>query len=85
VALSSGAKLALVVGFGGLLALMAAAGWDSVRMLGRIEARKPTRSPTGFLNRNRLLERIRDALYLFQQPISATTCWTRTPRPRRVT
>jgi signal transduction histidine kinase len=59
----SGAKLALVVGFGGLLALMAAAGWDSVRMLGRIEASN-TQITHRFLNRNRLLERIRGALYL---------------------
>jgi signal transduction histidine kinase len=57
------AKIVLTVGFGGVLALMAAAGVDSVSMLGRIEATN-AQITHRFLNRNHLLERIRGGLYL---------------------
>jgi signal transduction histidine kinase len=57
------AKIVLIAGFGGLLALMAAAGVDSVRTLGKIEAQN-AQITHRFLSRNRLLERIRGALYL---------------------
>jgi signal transduction histidine kinase len=56
-------QFALIAGFGGVLALMAAAGVDSIRALARIQATN-LEITHSFLDRNRALERIRASLYL---------------------
>ena len=53
----------LLAGFGGLLALMAFAGLDTLRMLRAIQDRNEA-IRSGFLTRNRLLNLIRSDLYL---------------------
>ncbi|MGA2433978.1 MAG: ATP-binding protein [Bryobacteraceae bacterium] len=58
-----GMRLVLIAGFGGLLALMAAAGLDSVRALHSIESRNTAITQT-YLARHRSLEHIRSSLYL---------------------
>ncbi len=60
---SLGTKLVLVAGFGGVLALMAAAGIDSVRALHLIETEN-TEITRQYLSRHHSLERIRSSLYL---------------------
>ncbi len=56
-------RLLLMVGFGGLLLLMAFAGIDSMRVLRAIESRNEAIRKE-FLDRNRLLNQIRSDLYL---------------------
>src|SRR5579862_1790703 len=56
-------RLLLMVGFGGLLLLMAFAGIDSMRVLRAIESRNDAIRKE-FLDRNRLLNQIRSDLYL---------------------
>src|SRR5579863_2851366 len=56
-------RLLLMVGFGGLLLLMAFAGIDSMRVLRTIESRNDAIRKK-FLDRNRLLNQIRSDLYL---------------------
>lgn len=58
-----GAKLALLIGFGSVLVLMAIAGGDSIRVLRRVETSHAELSRT-YLAQHRALERIRSALYL---------------------
>ncbi len=58
-----GAKLALLIGFGSVLVLMAVAGVDSIRVLRRVETSHAELSRT-YLAQHRALERIRSALYL---------------------
>jgi signal transduction histidine kinase len=53
----------LLAGFGGLLLLMAFAGIDGLRLLGRTRARS-TAIQQGFLNRSNVLDQIRSDLYL---------------------
>jgi signal transduction histidine kinase len=53
----------LLAGFGGLLALMASAGFDAVSILRQIQTRND-RIRNEFVDRNRTLERIRSNLYL---------------------
>jgi signal transduction histidine kinase len=59
----SGTQLALLAGFGGLLALMAFVGVDSIHVLHQIHLRN-VQIRQKFLLRNRALEQIRSALYL---------------------
>jgi signal transduction histidine kinase len=59
----AGIKLALFVGFGGVLGLMALAGLDSIRALHQIQADDAQITRT-YLTRHRLLEQIRSSLYL---------------------
>ncbi|HZT31800.1 MAG TPA: histidine kinase [Bryobacteraceae bacterium] len=59
----SGTQLALLAGFGGLLALMAFVGIDSIGVLHQIHLRN-VQIRQKFLLRNRALEQIRSALYL---------------------
>src|SRR5581483_566710 len=59
----SGTLLVLLAGFGGLLALMAFAGIDSIQVLGQVEQRN-VQVRQMFLLRNRALEQIRSAVYL---------------------
>lgn len=59
----SGTQLALLAGFGGLLALMAFVGIDSIGVLHQIHVRN-VQIRQKFLLRNRALEQIRTALYL---------------------
>src|SRR3954452_9995256 len=56
-------RLLLMVGFGGLLLLMAFAGLDAVRVLHSIQSRND-RIRQDFLARNRLLNQIRSDLYV---------------------
>ncbi|MGD0364022.1 MAG: MCP four helix bundle domain-containing protein, partial [Bryobacteraceae bacterium] len=56
-------RLVLIVGFGGLLMLLAFAGLDSVQKLRQIQHRNDTIRES-FLARTRLLEQIRSDLYL---------------------
>lgn len=57
-----GSKLALLVGFGGVLVLMVIAGIDSIRVVHRIEFRQVELTRT-YLARQQALEGIRAALY----------------------
>ena len=57
-----GTRLALVTAFGGLLALMAAVGLDSLRVLRQTQATN-SQIHRDFLSRERTLEQIRAALY----------------------
>src|SRR5579863_6506238 len=56
-------RLVLVLGFGGLLALMAVGGFDSIQVLGQIQSRN-VQIRKVYLTRNRALEHIRSSLYL---------------------
>jgi signal transduction histidine kinase len=56
-------RLVLLVGFGGLLALMAFGGFDAIQVLQQIQARN-IEIRRAFLSRNRALEQIRSSLYL---------------------
>ena len=56
-------RAALLAGFGGLLILMAFAGFDAVSILRQIETRNE-RIRNEFVDRNRTLEQIRSDLYL---------------------
>ena len=56
-------RAVLLAGFGGLLIMMALAGFDAVSILGQIQARNE-RLRADFLDRNRTLEQIRSDLYL---------------------
>lgn len=58
-----GTRVVLIAGFGGLLALMAAAGIDSLRALARIQSSN-ARIHRDFLSRERLLDQIQTSLYL---------------------
>jgi signal transduction histidine kinase len=58
-----GTKLVLLVGFGGVLGLMALAGIDSITALHQIEAQN-TEITRNYLQRHHLLEQIRSGLYL---------------------
>lgn len=58
-----GPKLALMVGFGGVLVLMAVAGMDSIRVLHRLETSHTDLTHT-YLAQHRTIERIRSTLYL---------------------
>ncbi len=58
-----GTKLVLAIGFGGLLALMSATGFDSLRALYRLEAGH-ARITRDYLERRHALERIRSQLFL---------------------
>ncbi len=56
-------RLLLMAGFGGLLLLMAVAGFDSIEVLREIQTRNDA-IRRDFLHRNRLLNQIRSDLYL---------------------
>ncbi len=56
-------RAVLLAGFGGLLIMMAFAGFDAVSILGQIQSRNE-RLRADFLDRNRTLEQIRSDLYL---------------------
>jgi hypothetical protein len=56
-------RAALLAGFGGLLVLMAFAGFDAVSILRQIQTRNE-RIRNDFVDRNRTLEQIRSDLYL---------------------
>jgi signal transduction histidine kinase len=56
-------RLLLTIGFGGLLLLMAYAGFDAVRVLRSIQSRNET-IRQAFVERNRLLNQIRADVYL---------------------
>ncbi len=58
-----GSRLMLILGFGGLLALMALAGIDALRALHQIQGSNDA-IREDFLARNRVLEQIRSDLYL---------------------
>jgi signal transduction histidine kinase len=58
-----GTKLALVAGFGGVLALMALAGADSIHALSRIQAEN-ARITASYIARQHALDEIRSSVYL---------------------
>ena len=61
--LFAGSRLALLLGFGGLLLLMAFAGLDGIRALGQIQSANDA-IREDFLLRTRVLERIRSDVYV---------------------
>src|SRR5262249_46767178 len=58
-----GTQVVLVIGFGGLLAMMALAGVDSINVLVRIQARN-FEIRQNFLTRERALEEVRAGIYI---------------------
>src|SRR5580658_6803083 len=62
-AAKSRTRLVLLVGFGGLLALMAVGGFDAIQVLRQIQTRN-VQIRQSFLSRDRALEHIRSSLYL---------------------
>jgi len=59
----TGTRLVLLVGFGGLLALMAVGGFDAIQVLQQIQSRN-VQIRQVYFTRNRALDRIRSSLYL---------------------